>query len=311
MAPALEPRRQSRGSAELDPLAWVLTKALSRLTSEIRRASGSGISLMDRHHWIRAGTLFVLTAVWTARAGSQAHLRTITQPIPVVNSGGHSAPVRALIFPGDGTTLLSGGMDKVVNVWKLGDPRPRLVQTIRPRIWRGYAGSIYAMALSPAADARGQRLLAVAGIGVETNRGEINLFRFPGLLHRPTGEVDAQLPGGSAPWGHGMSVMCLAFDPTGQFLASGSNDASVRIWRANPDHDHRVDRAPRPGQRPGLLARRPPARDRRADGLVQLWDVARGAVIATARPNPAGNGGTILPATPSTPWRSAPEEPGS
>ncbi|AGA30388.1 hypothetical protein [Singulisphaera acidiphila] len=243
---------------------------------------------MYRHCWIRGGALFLISAVWVVRAEAQANLGDITQPIPVVNSGGHSAPVRSLIFTAaDGSTLLSGGMDKVVNVWNLGDPRPRLVQTIRPRIWRGYAGSIYAMALSPMADARGQKLLAIAGIGVDSNRAEINLFRFPGLQQGTTGEVDSQLPSGP-PRGHGMSVMCLAFDPTGQFLASGSNDATVRIWGLQT----RTTTSVLTGHRGPVNALAYAPSGRRlvtggADGLLNLWDVDRGVIIATARPNPA------------------------
>ncbi|WP_406700941.1 hypothetical protein V5E97_19305 [Singulisphaera sp. Ch08] len=242
---------------------------------------------MYRHRWICGGALLLSSAMWGGRAEAQANLGDITQPIPVVNSGGHSAPVRSLIFTAaDGSSILSGGMDKVVNVWNLGDPRPRLVQTIRPRIWRGYAGSIYAMALSPAADARGQRILAVAGIGVDSNRGEINFFRYPGLQHGTTGEVDSQLPSGP-PRGHGMSVMCLAFDPTGQFLASGSNDATVRIWGLQT----RTTTSVLSGHRGPVNALAYTPSGRRlvtggADGLLNLWDVDRGAIVATARPNP-------------------------
>src|SRR4051812_13255432 len=57
---------------------------------------------------------------WAGRASAQVGLRDITQPIPVVNPGGHGAPVRSLIFASpDGSRLLSGGLDKVVNVWEL------------------------------------------------------------------------------------------------------------------------------------------------------------------------------------------------
>lgn len=243
---------------------------------------------MYRHSWIRGGAFLLISAMWGGRADAQANLGDITQPIPVVNSGGHSAPVRSLIFTAaDGSTLISGGMDKVVNVWRLGEPRPRLAQTIRPRIWRGYAGSIYTMALSPAADARGQRILAVAGIGVDSNRAEINLFRFPGLQQGTTGEVDSQLPSGP-PRGHAMSVMCLAFDPTGQFLASGSNDATVRIWGLQT----RTTTSVLNGHRGPVntLAYTPNGRQLvtgGADGLLNLWDLARGAIVATARPDPA------------------------
>lgn len=221
------------------------------------------------------------------RAQAQADLRDITQPIAVVNSGGHSAPVRSLIFAApDGSQILSAGLDKVVHVWSLGDPRPRLVQTIRPRLWRGYAGAIYAMALAPRVDAGGQRLLAVAGIGVESHRGEINLFRFPGLEHVATGEIDAQLPGG-APRGHGMSVMCLAFDPSGRFLASGSNDRTVRVWNVPA----RTTAAVLSGHTGPVNALGYAPDGLRlvtggGDGLLNVWDVARRALVATARPNP-------------------------
>ena len=144
-----------------------------------------------RARWpLGVAALIVLGGASVRRAQAQADLRDITQPIPVVNSGGHTAPVRSLIFASrDGSQLLSAGMDKIINVWNLSEAPPGLARTIRPRIWRGYAGAIYAMALSPTPDRDGQRTLAVAGFGVQNTRGEIGLFRFPGLNSRPTGDV--------------------------------------------------------------------------------------------------------------------------
>jgi WD40 repeat protein len=169
------------------------------------------------------------------RAEAQAELRNPTQPILVFNSGGHSAPIYALIFTADGSQLLSGGMDKIVNVWNLQDEDgPRLARTLRPPIWRGLSGAIFAMALSPKSDNRQQRLLAVAGYGVESQRGNIALYRFPGLEHAETGDILAQLPCGNRAEaetpGHFNSIRALAFDPTGQFLASGSHDQTIRLW---------------------------------------------------------------------------------
>ena len=94
------------------------------------------------------GLVLCLTA---ARAAAQDQLKDFTKPILVFNSGGHHAPVRSLVFTPDGTQLLSGGYDKVVNVWGLGGRRPSLDATIRPLMWRGPMGRIYAMALSPRA----------------------------------------------------------------------------------------------------------------------------------------------------------------
>ncbi len=217
------------------------------------------------HPWPSWGlACCILCGLQFNRAEAQAEVRNLTQPIPVVNTGGHSAPVRALIFAApDGSQLLSAGQDKIVNIWNLGDTRPTLSRTIRPRIWRGYAGAIYTMALSPVPDARGQRLLAVAGWGVQNNRGEIGLFRFPGSNDSPTGDVDSQLPGGR-PQGHAEVVICLAFDPRGQFLASGSNDATVRIWDMKTRSTVAVLRGQhRSGQRPRLPRQWPATRHRR------------------------------------------------
>ena len=217
----------------------------------------------------------------------QAAVRDVTQPIPVVNSGGHSAPVRGLIFaPPNGAQLLSGGLDKVVNVWNLANPHPAAVRTIRPRIWRGYAGAIHTMALAPVADRDQQRVLAVAGIGVHISRGEIGLFRYPGRNNQPTGDVLPPLPGGN-PDGHAGSVLSLAFHPGGGFLASASIDATIRVWDLRTRRTVAVlNGHAKPVNAVAYL----PDGDRLvsagADGLVNLWDVNQRVVLAQARPNP-------------------------
>ena len=246
-----------------------------------------------RARWpLGVAALIVLGGASVRRARAQADLRDITQPIPVVNSGGHTAPVRSLIFASrDGSRLLSAGMDKIINVWNLSEAPPGLARTIRPRIWRGYAGAIYAMALSPTPDRDGQRTLAVAGFGVQNTRGEIGLFRFPGLNSRPTGDVQGQLPSGGLgekePQGHLNSVMCLAFDPRGGFLCSGSNDATARIWDLRTRRTVAVLR----GHTKAInaLAYSPDGRrlvTAGADGLVMLWDVDRRVRLHVARPDP-------------------------
>jgi WD40 repeat protein len=247
-----------------------------------------------RARWSVALATFWCLSVWPIGITyAQLAVRDPTQPIPVVNAGGHTAPVRSLVFvPPDGSMLLSGGMDKVVNVWDLRPPRPGLVRTLRPRIWRGYAGVIYAMALSPAPEADGHGVLAVAGYGVDGTRGEINLFRFPGSNSRPTGDIIARLPSGGAdeaqPRGHMNTVTCLAFLPGAKTLASGSNDTTVRLW----DVANRSTFAVLRGHRAAVNAIAVAAGGHRlvsgaADGEVILWDLDRRVEIARARPNPA------------------------
>src|SRR5688572_22307394 len=71
--------------------------------------------------------LFVLwLGPWAQVAWPQARLRNFSDPILVVNSGGHTGELMDLEFTDDGAYLLSAGMDKVINVWDLrsGDGEP-------------------------------------------------------------------------------------------------------------------------------------------------------------------------------------------
>src|SRR5271167_3855925 len=102
---------------------------------------------MTRKAWL---TLVVLTAglgPWAAWSRAQDQLRDFTRPILVLNTGGHHAPIRSLIFTPDSGQLLTAGLDKVINVWSLQGGKPALQATIRPPIWRGAAGEIHALAL--------------------------------------------------------------------------------------------------------------------------------------------------------------------
>ncbi len=208
----------------------------------------------QRHHISRglAASTWGIMLLWLTVALGSPAARAVAQEVEVkhvnpddprlvINPGGHTAPVRSLIFteaPDGGRLLLSAGFDKVIHVWSLDDGRPRLVRTLRPPIYRGLSGSIYAIALSPKADDQGQRLLAVGGYGVRSSRGTITLFRFPGTKDLETGDVAGVLPEGyvnhpddpAEPKGHTKTVTGLAFHPSGRFLASASMDGTVRLW---------------------------------------------------------------------------------
>lgn len=253
----------------------------------------------------RAGwaTVFVLTAGLMAalpEARAQGQLRNFpTQPILVLSTGGHNAPVRALAFSAqDGSQLLSAGMDKIVNVWDLRDGRQDLARTIRPPIWRGYRGVIYAMALAPPVEGRTRRL-ALAGYGVESQRGNIAIFRFPGGNNVATGDIETQLPSGTAtdPRGHTNTVMGLAFDPTGrELLASCSLDGTVRLWDLGTRQTLAVLRG-HVGP-VNVVAFTPDGRRLVSggnDGVVRIWDVERRVLLAqSAAPAGANLAGAII-----------------
>ena len=205
-------------------------------------------------------------------------------PILMVETGGHHAPVRSLVWL-DPFNLFSGGEDKVVKVWDF-QAGGRLSRSIRPVIWRGPRGAIYAMAVSSKPDGQGQLLLAVGGYGVETAGGDLTIFRIPGLVRNPSGEVVKRLvrPPGNNPqaYGHSDTVSGLAFNRDSTILASASRDQTVILWDVTRDFAPiRVLRRHTGPIR--ALAFSPDGKRLAtvgAEGLVVLWDVAQGQPAA-------------------------------
>jgi len=220
---------------------------------------------------------------------AQDEVKNFRKPILMVETGGHHARVRSLVWQ-DSSTLLSGGEDKVVKVWDLQQGQ-RLARSLRPPIWRGPAGTIYAMSMTRP-DGNGQSFLAVGGYGVESRRGDLTIFRVPGAElgagrsgRIPTGEVVARLlsPRENQPdqIGHRDSVFCLAFDPTGRVLASGSKDTTVILWEV-PTFRPRIVLSGRHTRAVLALAFSPDGQrlaTAGADGSLRIWNVATGTQI--------------------------------
>ena len=236
----------------------------------------------------RLATLAAICVLGPGRlASGQAQIRDFTRPFVTLQTGGHHAPVRALAFSEDGRWLYSGGLDKLVLVSDLDDPRPGLARTIRPPQWRGLRGSIYAIAVGPD-DPQGRRLVALAGDGVL--RGEIGLYRDPSPTGPATGDRVATLPpfdpARPDSTGHARAVTGLAFLEGGSRLVSCGADGRVLLWNVEARRVSTVltEAGPSPANALTLDGRGRRLAVGFGDGRVVVWDLAAGVVRAEGGP---------------------------
>jgi len=142
------------------------------------------------------------------------------EPLLMLETGGHLAPVWSLAFTPDGRQLISAGDDKVIRVWSL--QKAKTTRVIRANAGPGNNGKIYALALSSDG-----RWLAVGGsLGpVEHDRPPEQMSRHKIRLYDfATGGLVALL------LGHKDVVRGLSFSPDSSKLISAGYDNRAIIW---------------------------------------------------------------------------------
>lgn len=171
--------------------------------------------------WFLACTLAV--SIWAGiglgPADAQEARRLFQTPGLILETRARIGPCDVLLFTPDGKHLLAVGDDKVVRIWKVTDSGLDAagVQALRWSIFREHRGNMYAMDLSPDAEAR---YVAVAGFGIRA--GSV------AVLDRFTGEIKHALTKDTTTDGH--SVWSIAFSPSGNQIAYGTEDGGVLLW---------------------------------------------------------------------------------
>ena len=171
---------------------------------------------------------------------------------------GHSGPVRGLGFAPDGTALATAGADGTVRLWEvpaeiLDTARrtmtalPFLQEMVKPFLLvpslilpAAHEGGVNGVAFS-----RDGRSVASGGAdgvlrtwdlgGWRNPAAEITALGAPAALTlrmtRPGGIGRVRMTAYAS--GHTESVLSVAYDPTGRFLATGGADRAVQLWAIN------------------------------------------------------------------------------
>jgi len=134
-------------------------------------------------------------------------------PRIVINPMGHSAKINNLLFTPDGTKIISVSEDKTIRIWNADNGE--MFKKFESEVGDGSEGMLYASAISPDG-----KLLAVAGYPVSSEKENYII-----VIDLQKGEQV------STAIGHSDIINSLSFNGKGNYLASGSADKTVRIWK--------------------------------------------------------------------------------
>ncbi|MDH6057427.1 WD40 repeat domain-containing protein [Umezakia ovalisporum] len=123
---------------------------------------------------------------------------------------GHSGKVTSVAISSDSVVLVSGSVDKTINVWDL--ETGKQIRTLT-----GHEGEISSIAISP-----DSQLLAVGSCEHPRSNVKVWNLKTGKLLHTLLG--------------HQKPVNVVAISPDGQILASGSH--KIKIWHLYTGHGH-------------------------------------------------------------------------
>ena len=134
-------------------------------------------------------------------------------PRIVINPMGHSAKIHNILFTPDGQRIISISEDKTIRIWN--PENGEMVKKFESQIGDGPEGMFYCSAISPDG-----KLLAVAGYPVSSEKENYIVVID---LEKNTQVATAV--------GHTNVINTLSFSGNGNFLASGADDNTVKVWK--------------------------------------------------------------------------------
>jgi WD40 repeat protein len=166
-------------------------------------------------YWMVCATLLAGPGTADEPKDEKASAEAAGKPMLVLESGGHTATVRKVLFTPDARQVITLGQDKTIRFWDVNSGQA--LRVLRPPAGDGGKGELWAGALSPDGIT-----LAVAGWGaVEDGKrySGIHLITLATGAMRTLRVADLK-----------DTVYALAFSRDGKLLASGGKDSLVRVW---------------------------------------------------------------------------------
>lgn len=252
-------------------------------------------------------------------------------PVPVATLTAHKRFVYGLAFAPDGGMLASGSSDGTVRLWRADDGAPVATFDLGPD------ERVQDVAFSP----DGQALVSASIASLPSSGGrlqfqprlrlwrvadgsELRMIEHPGRVETVAFSPDGQTLASAGSYDGtvrlwrvsdgatvgvlrgpvNVPVIDVAFSPDGHILASGSYDGTVRLWRAAdwaPAATLAVEDTPSVDS----VAFSPDGQILAAgsSGIVRLWRLAEGAVLATLDQHP----GAVMRTVSATPVAFSPD----
>jgi WD40 repeat protein len=221
-------------SGDVNAVAWSPDgKSIAAISGntyvEVRSATTGKLSFTFTGH-----NQYVLAIAWSpdgkriASAGSDGIVQiwdivlgdsVVTTANSNVTYRGHTAEVNTIAWSPDSNQIASGGVDGNVLVWDAATGRTLFTYT-------GHTGAINAVTWQPVLSGLSVHNLCIASCG---NDATVQVWSLGRSENRREMIIDGKI---LVYRGHSGPVTSVTWSPDGQFLASGSEDGTVQIWRA-------------------------------------------------------------------------------